>query len=509
MSVINDNSNNTIESIKEDEKELFSKRINNIKAVKRNEQTKGSYYLASSYSALLRPKVLRSKPFILNDGNSVLTKFVSEMSKQVISETDEAIKYIKRKRNVLLPPLSPDVKQNQQSSYTALPTELRKQTFITVGNSNNNNNVSSLSSSSSNTIINNSVNTLINASSRCSISPCYSRIRTYQPYVNIDWKYKDGLKLSKKISISIASSFTNNNNSKDTPEHQMHLLNEHKKLLFENILYFKQTVMNEKNFTSAFTFLSLQSKIAINKALEETIGLLYVTPQILLNDFYKYAIKLENAFRINPAKLKEITVTNEDMCFKYNANLISDAMKHFGCCFDFYCTLVSTVDKMVIRRKQFVNIVTLLEKARYNVSFVVMRGKNAVINYNKDVKIIEKMLKEQRKEPFEVKEKEELMEKMRKQFLFKKNEERQRLLRIANTLKNEDAKDVMKKYQNNINNNKKSKSISGTRNNNHKVIKFKSIVDKKLVGDLMKYANDNAKKELYSIRLVNRYEGHE
>ena len=65
----------------------------------------------------------------------------------------------------------------------------------------------------------------------------------------------------------------------------------------------------------------------------------------------------------------------------------------------------------------------------------------------------------------------------------------------------------MKKYKNNIN--KKSNSISSTRNNNHKVIKFKSIVDRKLVGDLMKYANDNAKKELYSIRLVNRYEGHE
>ena len=101
MSVINDNSNNTIESTKEEEKELFSKRINNIKAVKRNEQIKGSYYLASSYSALLRPKVLRNKPFILNDGNSVLTKFVSEISKQVISETDEAIKHIKRKRSVL------------------------------------------------------------------------------------------------------------------------------------------------------------------------------------------------------------------------------------------------------------------------------------------------------------------------------------------------------------------------------------------------------------------------
>ena len=489
---MNDNSN-TIESIKEEE-ELFAKRINNIKGFKRNEQKKGSYYLASSYSALLRPKVLRSKPSVLNDGNSVLTKFVSEMSKQVISETDEAIKCIKSKRSVLLPPLSPDVKQNKQSSYTTLPTETQKRTFITL----NNNNSSSLSSSS-NTIVNNSVNTLLKASSR-SISPRYSRIRTYQPYINIDWKYKDGLKLSKKKSISIASSFAH---KKETPEHQSHLLNEHKKLLFENILYFKQTVMNEKNFDSAFAFLSLKSKIAINKALEETIGVLYVTPQILLNDFYKYAIKLENSFHIHPAKLKEITITNEDLCFKYNVSLISDAMKHFGCCFDFYCTLVSTVDKMVIKPKQFVNIVTLLEKARYNVSFVVMRGKNAIINYNKDVMIIEKMLKEQRKEPFEIKEREELTEKMRKQFMFKKNEERQRLLRISNTLKNEDAKDVMKKYQTNTNTN--SSSINSARN--HKVIKFKSIVDRKLVGDLMRYANDNAKKELYSIRLVNRYEG--
>ena len=148
---VNDTSN--AECVKGEE-ELFSNKITNIKnkAFKRNEQKKGSYYLASSYSALLRPKILRNKPFVLNDGNSVLTNFVSEMSKQVISETDEAIKYIKRKQSVF-PPLPPHTKQNKQS-YTTLPTETRKQTFITINNI----------STSSNTIINNSANTLIKAS---------------------------------------------------------------------------------------------------------------------------------------------------------------------------------------------------------------------------------------------------------------------------------------------------------------------------------------------------------
>ena len=144
---------------------------------------------------------------------------------------------------------------------------------------------------------------------------------------------------------------------------------------------------------------------------------------------------------------------------------------------------------MMLKPKKFENVITILEKARFNISSVVMRANNAIKNYDSDLGMIEKMLKVQKKEPLLGREQENLTDKMRNQFIFKKNDERQRIIRINNILriKKEDLDDGDKQ------------TVPFKEN-------FKSIVNSKLLTSLIKYCKKDVQKQIISSRILSEFE---
>ena len=53
-------------------------------------------------------------------------------------------------------------------------------------------------------------------------------------------------------------------------------------------------ITTKQNYIESFKSLSLISKINYNKALEETIGIILLLPQLILLDFYNLIKKFEN-----------------------------------------------------------------------------------------------------------------------------------------------------------------------------------------------------------------------
>lgn len=257
----------------------------------------------------------------------------------------------------------------------------------------------------------------------------HMRLRTYQPFIDENWKFKAGL----TISVSNSSSYIPI--LMGTIEYQAKAIEDQTKLLFDNIVYFKQTTMHSNNFAEAFKYMPMKSKIKLNKALEETCGILLLLPQLILLEFYHFIEKFESVHKIDKEKLKDKYIVNEDECFDFNAQLLTEMMDFFKSCLEVYGTLVKEVDNMMLKPKKFENVLTILEKARYNISSVIMRANNAMNNYKSDMNLIEKMLKVQKREYLLNKEPENLTDKMRNQFIFKKNDERQRIIRINNALR--------------------------------------------------------------------------
>ena len=284
------------------------------------------------------------------------------------------------------------------------------------------------------------------SSSRSPImDPNHMRIRTYQPYVDLNWKFKSGLTSSIKSSNAYSPVLMNN------IDYQRKIIDEQVRLLFENILHFKQSVVYQKNFGEAFSFMTYKCQVALNKALEEIIGILYIVPQMILAEFFVFVESLSNIKIPHKMKLNNKLITNEENCFHYNNSLLTEIMDFFKGCQEVYTTMCNEIDQMVLKPKKFENVICLLEKARFDISNVIMRVNNAIVHYNTDLALIEKMRKAQGEEPLFVNEKESLEDKMRNQLIFKKNEERQRVVRIKNALKNqyEDIeKDMRNKYAN-------------------------------------------------------------
>lgn len=331
-----------------------------------------------------------------------------------------------------------------KTNNAAFITEPKKQTIsfalpsITVNTHTVTNNTNTVTSST---------NYILETSSSRSpiVNPHQMRIRTYQPYVDLNWKFKSGLTSSIKSSNAYSPVLMNN------IDYQRKIIDEQVRLLFENILHFKQSVIYQKNFTEAFTYMTYKCQVSLNKALEEVIGILYIVPQMILSEFFVFVENLSNVKVPHKSKLNNKLITNEENCFHYNNSLLTEIMDFFKGCQEVYVTMCNEIDQMVLKSKKFENVVCLLEKARYDISNVIMRANNAVIHYNTDLALIEKMRKAQGEEPLFAGEKESLEDKMRNQFIFKKNEERQRVVRIKNALKNqyEDIeKDISNKYAN-------------------------------------------------------------
>ena len=75
---------------------------------------------------------------------------------------------------------------------------------------------------------------------------------------------------------------------------------------------------------------------------------------------------------------------------------------------------------MFLKPKNFDNLMSIIEKARYDISSAISCAENSISNYENDIQLVNKILKTEHKEEKFKKERVNLTDKLRAQFVFKK-----------------------------------------------------------------------------------------
>ena len=418
----------------------------------------------------------------LIEPNSILAKFIRNKKNEFVKFAENELKrpiklYINRnkgnKGNIKF--LSKDKLNNKNIFITdnniSVITSSNKEK---ENDSENNDNNSNLETNQ------NRINTISYEYKKPKIKNNYSRLRTYQPIISENWKYRNGLRLSlgtDKINLSPIQ---------NDIEYQYKIINDEYKLLEDNYNFYTTRVIRKANYYEAFSSSSLMSKINYNKALEETIGILYILPQLLLLEFYKLIKNYSGVKVPNKKLLKEKIINDEDKNLSYNNTLLISIYDFFKSCYEVYQTLIKEVNDMTLKYNAFTNVINCFQKARFNLSFISSSSENALINYNTDLKFIQKVTKE-RSTTLSV----DLTEKMRNQFDFKKNAEKQRKIRIENALEN--------RYSND--NDEKRRRYKSNKKD------FISFMDSKLINSLMKHFTGKVRNEISTERINKEIDG--
>ena len=340
----------------------------------------------------LLPNINNENKNNLIEPNSLLTKFIRERK-------NEFINYAKKE---LKRPIKLSLDRNKRNKdgikFLSKDKINDKNIFITDNNisiiSGSNKGKESESQNNDNNNINNiesntkRINTIAYEYKKPKIKNNYRRLRTYQPIISENWKYRNGLRLS-------VNSDKNSSNPIQTDiEYQYKVIYDEYKLLEDNYNFYTMKIIHKKNYYEAFNSTSLLSKINYNKALEETIGILYILPQLLLLEFYKL-IKNYSGVKIpNKKLLKEKIIDDEDKNLSYNNTLLVSIFDFFKSCFEVYQTLIKEVNNMTLKYTSFMNVLNCLQKARFNLSYISSSSENAIKNYNSDLKFIQKVKKE-------------------------------------------------------------------------------------------------------------------
>ena len=418
----------------------------------------------------------------LIEPNSILAKFIRNKKNEFVKFAENELKrpiklYINRnkgnKGNIKF--LSKDKLNNKNIFITdnniSVITSSNKEK---ENDSENNDNNSNLETNQ------NRINTISYEYKKPKIKNNYSRLRTYQPIISENWKYKNGLRLS------LGTDKINSSPVQNDIEYQYKIINDEYKLLEDNYNFYTTRVIRKANYYEAFSSSSLMSKINYNKALEETIGILYILPQLLLLEFYKLIKNYSGVKVPNKKLLKEKIINDEDKNLSYNNTLLISIYDFFKSCYEVYQTLIKEVNDMTLKYNAFTNVINCFQKARFNLSFISSSSENALINYNTDLKFIQKVTKE-RSTTLSV----DLTEKMRNQFDFKKNAEKQRKIRIENALGN--------RYSND--NDEKRRRYKSNKKD------FISFMDSKLINSLMKHFTGKVRNEISTERINKEIDG--
>ena len=418
----------------------------------------------------------------LIEPNSILAKFIRNKKNEFVKFAENELKrpiklYINRnkgnKGNIKF--LSKDKLNNKNIFITdnniSVITSSNKEK---ENDSENNDNNSNLETNQ------NRINTISYEYKKPKIKNNYSRLRTYQPIISENWKYRNGLRLS------LGTDKINSSPIQNDIEYQYKIINDEYKLLEDNYNFYTTRVIRKANYYDAFSSSSLMSKINYNKALEETIGILYILPQLLLLEFYKLIKNYSGVKVPNKKLLKEKIINDEDKNLSYNNTLLISIYDFFKSCYEVYQTLIKEVNDMTLKYNAFTNVINCFQKARFNLSFISSSSENALINYNTDLKFIQKVTKE-RSTTLSV----DLTEKMRNQFDFRKNAEKQRKIRIENALEN--------RYSND--NDEKRRRYKSNKKD------FISFMDSKLINSLMKHFTGKVRNEISTERINKEIDG--
>ena len=423
----------------------------------------------------LPPLNTERKNIDLIEPHSILMKFIRERKNSFVRYVEEELKRpIKINFNVL---------RNKKEDKLLSKSDKNSNVFITENNESRiSSSINEKESESQNNDVNYRYNTNPNEQKKVNkVQNTYSRLRSYQPIISENWKYKNGLRLT------VGSDKINSSPIQNDIDYQYKIINDEYRLLEDNYIFYTKKVIPKPNYYSSFSSNSLISKINYNKALEETIGILYILPQLLLAEFYKLIKNYSGVKMPNKRLLKETVINDEDQNLSYNNVLLVSIYDFFKSCYEVYTTLLNEVNDMCLKYTTFTNVINCFQKARFNLSYCSSASENALRNYDNDLKSIQKMKKEKFKTiPVD------LTVKMRNQFDFKKNAEKQRKMRIENALENKYLDDEENK-------NKK-------RNKSHKK-QFVSFVESKYINSLMKHFTGKVRNEIDTQRVNKEIDG--
>ena len=418
---------------------------------------------------------------------SILTKFIHNRTKKLLKSTKLQLKK----------PLKLNIdKINLKQSHNNLIRNKGNNFFITDNgmimqdskHPSNKNNIFSFSGEEDNNGYKRNINNIDNLSSLSIdhkfrenqiniLIPKYRRIRIYQPIISENWKFKNGLR------VTVGNEKVNLLPLKNDIEYQYKIINDEFKLLEDNYNYYKTRIIIKDYYYESFRAISLTLKIKYNKSLEESIGILYLLPQLLLVEFYKLIKNYSSVAIPNPELFKEKYVFDEVKNLRYNNNLLIKVFDFCKSCYEVYGTLIKEVNDMCLKENDFINVINCIEKARYNLSYVSNASENSFKDYNSDLKYIQKIINDK-----SVSKSIDLTQKMRNQFGFKKNEEKQRKLRIETALDNKNDKDD-----------------SNEEKNKKKV--FNSFVEYKLINGLMKHLTKDARNQITTLKINKEIDG--
>ena len=479
----------------------------NINKIKLNKQPPLKLSLKKDKNLFILPPIdIETKKNALIKPTSILTKFIHDRTKKLIKSTKEELKQpikinLEKIKNLKK---SKIIDNNQNSSNifiteNQINKEFDSDSFLNDNNELNNNNNNIYSFSNENNILNTNkrninLNNIDNLSSLSvdhkikenhlnALLYKFRRTRIYQPIISENWKFRNGLR------ITVGSEKVNSLILKNDIEYQYKIINDEFKLLEDNYTYYKTRIISNEFYYDSFKSISLSSKIKYNKSLEETIGILYILPQLLLVEFYKLIKNYSSVDIPDPNLFKEKYVFDEVKNLRYNNALLIKVYDFFKSCYEVYGTLIKEVNDMCLKINGFLNVINCLEKSRYNLSYVVTSSENAFKNFNNDLKYIQKIINDK-----SISKSIDISQKMRNQFGFKKNEEKQRRMRIETALYNkEDKNDNNESY------------IKRNKYKNKR--RFNSFVESKFINGLMKHLTKDAKNQITTEKINNEIDG--
>ena len=325
-----------------------------------------------------------------------------------------------------------------------------------------------------------SIDRILNKNQFKILNSSFHRIRTYQPKIVKNWKFNNGIAVvsNSKINTSIPRD----------AEYQSKLFEDQYKLLVDNYHYYKMKILANSDFIDSFRALDLKNKIKFNKTLEEVCGLLILLPRHFLSDFYKYIEYLKTPSK---SSFKEKYIFDEVGCLFENNKLLYEIFEYFRNSFEIYLILIKEVDGMILKPKDFENVISAFERVRFDLNLVSNIAENALINYTKDMGMIYKLNRfdsEQNKLSNYI-----YTVKLRNYNSQSKTKEKQRKMRIEECLAN---------FNDDYNNsNNKNKNINSKLNKN-----FKSIMDSKMISSLLRHCRKEVKDNIISERLNNEFD---
>ena len=324
-----------------------------------------------------------------------------------------------------------------------------------------------------------SIDRILNKNQFKILNSSFHRIRTYQPKIVKNWKFNNGIAVvsNSKINTSIPRD----------ADYQSKLFEDQYKLLVDNYHYYKMKILANSDFIDSFRALDLKNKIKFNKTLEEVCGLLILLPRHFLSEFYKYIEYLKTPSK---SSFKEKYIFDEVGCLFENNKLLYEIFEYFRNSFEIYLILIKEVDGMILKPKDFENVISAFERVRFDLNLVSNIAENALINYTKDMGMIYKLNRfdsEQNKLSNYI-----YTVKLRNYNSQSKTKEKQRKMRIEECLAN---------FNDDYNNNNKNKNINSKLNK-----KFKSIMDSKMISSLLRHCRKEVKDNIISERLNNEFD---